>query len=60
LGEGALSQALITTPRFNNLFEVQEGDPQGLKPAFWADVCGTALSRALPKTRLTMEFSRSL
>jgi hypothetical protein len=32
------------------LLRVQTGEPQGLKPVFWADLGGTAESRALPKT----------
>jgi hypothetical protein len=34
---------------FKNTVEGQKGNPQGLKPAFWADLGGTAEAVPFPK-----------
>jgi recA bacterial DNA recombination protein len=41
---------------FKNTLRVQEGDPQGLKPAFFAALSGTAEAHALPKTDFSNQF----
>ena len=47
----------IATTRLKNHFEVQEGGPPGLKPAFWAASCGTAEAVPFPKPGWRWSFS---